>query len=95
MMAAATGSTVELSLKVRLSKQAEAKLAERAAASGQRVGEYASHILEHAAASRSIDEILAPFRRQVAESGMSDEELEQLFEQLRDQVWRERQGSAQ
>ena len=39
----------------------------------------ASDLIEHAIAQPSIDEVLAPFRKQVAESGMSDEELDAFF----------------
>ena len=38
----------------------------------------------------SISEILAPFRDQVAGSGMSDEELNRLFSEARDESYRER-----
>ena len=38
----------------------------------------------------SISEILAPFRDQVAGSGIGDEELDHLFEQARKESYRER-----
>ncbi len=38
------------------------------------------------------DEALAAFRRQVAESGMSDEELLTFFEGLREEVYEEKHG---
>jgi hypothetical protein len=38
----------------------------------------------------SISEILAPFRDQVAGSGISDEELNRLFSQAREESYRER-----
>ena len=38
----------------------------------------------------SISEILAPFREQVAGSGISDEALDRLFSQARDESYRER-----
>ena len=37
-------------------------------------------------AEKSFDEILAPFRRNVEESGMSDEELDTLFTEARKQA---------
>src|ERR1035441_6190346 len=36
---------------------------------------------------RTLDEILLPFRKQVAQSGMSDAELDQFYEGLRDEAW--------
>ena len=38
----------------------------------------------------SLGEILAPFRDQVAASGIGDEELDRLFSQARDESYRER-----
>jgi hypothetical protein len=38
----------------------------------------------------SISEILAPFREQVATSGLGDEELGRLFSQAREEAYRER-----
>ena len=38
----------------------------------------------------SISEILAPFRDQVAGSGIGDEELDRLFSQAREESYRER-----
>jgi plasmid stability protein len=46
------------------------------------------------AASRPLpsDEALAPFRREVAESGISDEELRTFFEEVREEVYRVKDG---
>ena len=38
------------------------------------------------------DKALAPFRREVAESGMSDEDLLTFFQEVREEVYREKQG---
>jgi hypothetical protein len=38
----------------------------------------------------SISEVLAPFRDQVASSGITDPELEQLFNEAREESYRER-----
>jgi hypothetical protein len=68
----------------------ERKLAERAARSGQGVTAYVHHLI--ARDLQGVDEALAPFRRQVEEGGMSDEELESFFEDVRDEVWQEKHG---
>ena len=34
----------------------------------------------------TLDEVLAPFRRQVEESGMSDDELGAFFEEVREEI---------
>jgi hypothetical protein len=71
--------TTETPVMLRLSERARAKLAEQAANSGQDISAVASDLIEQATARSSIDEVLAPFRKQVAESGMSDEELDAFF----------------
>jgi len=38
----------------------------------------------------SVSEILAPFREQVAATGISDDELDRLFSQAREESYRER-----
>ncbi|MBC8029263.1 MAG: hypothetical protein H7Z16_04055 [Pyrinomonadaceae bacterium] len=45
-------------------------------------------------AEKSFDEILAPFRRDVEESGMNDETLEALFTEARKQASRARKERA-
>ena len=44
-------------------------------------------------AEKSFDEILAPFRRNVEESGLSDEALDALFTEARKEASRARKGS--
>jgi hypothetical protein len=77
-MATAT-KTTETPVTPRLADRARAKLAEQAANSGQDISAVASDLIEHAVTRPSIDEIMAPVRKQVAESGMSDEELDAFF----------------
>ena len=36
---------------------------------------------------QGVDEALAPFRRQVEESGLSDADLGAFFEEVREEVW--------
>jgi hypothetical protein len=79
-------------LQIPLPPDAEEALRERARAKGQDVGSYAARLIQEALSAPSVEELLAPFRRQVEESGLTDEELNQLGEELRDEVWRERQA---
>jgi hypothetical protein len=69
----------DLAVTLHLSESARARLVDQAAANGQDVSAYASRLLERAVDQPTIDEILAPFGKQVAESGMSDEELDEFF----------------
>ena len=43
-------------------------------------------------AAKSFDEILAPIRKRFQESAMSDDELETLFEEAREEVYQERKA---
>ena len=79
-------------LSVPLTPEVEAKLRERAAAAGLDPALYASELLEDIISRPSIDQILAPFRRQIADSGMTDQQLDEFYEELRDEVWYDRQG---
>ena len=56
----------------------EARLRERAAASGQPVDVYASDVLVQAVSAPTIDELLAPVREEFARSGLSEQELMDL-----------------
>ena len=40
---------------------------------------------------RTLDEILSPFRNQVAQSGMSDPQMDEFYDSLRDEVWQKGQ----
>jgi hypothetical protein len=46
-------------------------------------------------AAKSFDEILAPIRQTFQESGMSEDELEALFEEAREEVYQERKATKQ
>ena len=85
-----------MTITIILPPDTERKLVERAKRSGQDVETLASQLIERGVTAEApLDEILAPFRRQVAESGVSDEELTALFEEARGDVYRAKQGSQQ
>jgi hypothetical protein len=46
-------------------------------------------------AAKSFDEILAPIRKTFQESDMSEDELEKLFEEAREEVYQERKAKEQ
>jgi hypothetical protein len=76
---AASANTTELRVILRLSDRARAKLAEQTANSGQDISALASHLIENAVTRPSIAEIMGPVWKQVAESGMSDTELDDFL----------------
>src|SRR5712691_7590441 len=72
--------------------ETQRKLVERAARAGQNVESLACELIERSLNDEpTLDEILAPFRRQVAASGLSESELTALFEESRDEVDRAQQ----
>ena len=82
-----------MTITLELPPETERKLRERAAAIGQDVTAFVQGIIERSVTVKpTLDEILAPFRQQVKESGMSDEELTTFFEDMRDRVWQEKHG---
>jgi hypothetical protein len=66
-------------------------LEEKARKFGKTMEEYARGLIEEDVSSdeMTLDEALAPFRRQVEESGITDEELDELFMQARRDYYRE------
>ena len=83
--------TTELALKVRLSQQARANLIEQAARVGRGLDDYASDLLERAAAAPGVDAVLARLRKEFADSGKTDEQLIEEIYEAREQYHAERQ----
>ncbi len=79
-------------LQVPVTPETEAALRERATAHGEDIATYAARVLRDALSAPSVDELLAPFRRQVEGSEATDEELDELCEELREDVWHEQQA---
>ena len=72
-------------------------LVEKARKAGTTPEEYARRLIEEGLSPRELtfDEILAPFRRQVKQSGTTDDELDALFTETRKQVFREKKEKDQ
>lgn len=68
----------------------------KAKESGKSVEDYTRELIEEKVSAHELtfDEILAPIRKQVEESGMTDEELDELFLRGRKDFWSERQERA-
>ena len=75
-----------MTINISLTPEAESKLRQRAAVLGQDLVTIASDLLEQAITRPSVDELLAPARKQVAESGMSDEQLDGFFRGVLNEV---------
>jgi hypothetical protein len=79
-----------MTITLELAPEEESKLLERAAQSGQDVTAYVHRLI--ARDIQDVDEALAPFRRQVEQSGMSDLDLGAFFNEVREEVWRDKHG---
>jgi plasmid stability protein len=82
-----------MTITVDLPAETERKLRERAARAGQDVAALARELIQRGIEEKpTLDEILAPLRREFEASGMTDDELAGLVEELREEVWQEKQG---
>lgn len=82
-----------MTLQITLTPDTETRLRELARAEGEDISAYAARLVRDAVAAPSVDELLAPFRRQVVESGMTDEQLDAFYEELRTRAHHDRTTS--
>ena len=88
--------TIDLPLEI------ETKIKTQALKDGLNLADYIQTIIRETAEKRertdvmsekSFREILAPIHKGFEESGMNDEEIIEMFEQAREEVWQEQQRS--
>jgi hypothetical protein len=88
-----------MTITIDLPPDVEASIKTQAAKDGLPLEDYVTSLVQEGTARRnridllaekSFDEILAPFRRNVEDSGMSDEELDGLFTKTRGEASRAR-----
>jgi hypothetical protein len=83
----------EIPVTLRLSKVAQAKLAQRAAASGTPLSEYISTLVESVVETpRTLAEISGPVYERFLASGTSDEQLSEELEEAKHALRTERRG---
>ena len=83
----------EIPVTLRLSKDAEAKLADRAAASGLPLPAYLSTLVESLVETpRTLAEISGPVYQRFLDSGTTDEQLSEELEQAKHEMRAERRG---
>ena len=75
-----------------ISPESEARLKARAAEAGVDIETFAARALERIAAKPTLDETLAPLRSQFETSGMSEDELTELLEQVKHEDRAERRA---
>lgn len=82
-----------MSVVLELEPEVEAKLKKRAVARGTEFNEYLVSVLKkHADISRTLDEILEPVRQNFADSGMTEDELNELIDREKSAVRAERES---
>jgi hypothetical protein len=76
-----------------LPPELEKALRQQAARNGQDVSAFVLQaVQEKIAKARTFDEICAPFAQAVEASRITDEEFDRFFEEVREEVWQEKQG---
>ena len=78
---------------ISLPSEVETALLEKASANGKNIQNYIEDLLRKQALRPTLDELLAPVRRDFEESGMGEEDLNDFFDDLRDKVWQEKQNA--
>lgn len=79
-----------MTITIELSTEQERALQRRAEVAGQDLNAFVHEPIDRGIQSRpSLDELLAPIRREFADSGMTDDDLETLVRQAREEIWSE------
>ena len=80
-----------MTLSIPISPDLEARLRERAAASGKDLVSFVRDAVEEKlAAPQTFAEILAPVHAAFEATGLSDDEISRRFEEIRDDLWKEK-----
>lgn len=80
---------------IELTNEQEAQLLDQASRRGEEPTRFAQELLARALRSEpTLSEILAPFRRQVAESDVTDADLDELINEARNEAYLAQRASA-
>ncbi len=90
-----------MTITIDLPSEVESKLKTQASNDGLKVEDYVKTLIKEASdrreriekdSEKSFDEILAPIQEGFQESGMSEDEILDFFEEVREEVWQEKQN---
>ena len=90
-----------MTITIDLPSEVESKLKTQASNDGLKVEDYVKTLIKEASdrreriekdSEKSFDEILAPIQKGFQESGMSEDEILDFFEEVREEVWQEKQN---
>lgn len=91
-----------MSITIELTSETETRLKTQALRNGVKFEDYVNELIEEAserrermgkASGKTFAEILAPIHKGFEESGMTEDEILEMFEQAREEVWHEQQQS--
>lgn len=76
-----------------LKPETEALLIDRAAAKGYNIDDYIKKLVEEdRSKTRRLEEIFAPLHKEVKESGITDDELDEIFTEARREYYAEKKA---
>ncbi len=90
-----------MTITIDLPSEVETKIKTQASNDGVKVEDYVKTLIKEASdrrerieknSEKSFDEILAPVRKGFQASGMSEDEILEFFEEVREEVWQEKQN---
>ena len=82
-----------MTLTIQVPKNIGVVLEEKARNQGKDVAAYVENLIEKDIDCRkTLDEILAPVRKDFAESGMTEDDLDELIKSERQAMWEEKNG---
>ena len=90
----------DMNISLELNTETVEKIARAASCVGQDIPSFLQNYLNQSFGSesisrRSLDEILAPFRAEIDQSGLTDSQLDVLFTQARDGAFADRRRNGQ
>jgi predicted transcriptional regulator len=84
-----------MTVTIDLPPELEEALRQQAVQTGQDVQVFVLQaVKEKIARALTFDEVCAPFARAVEATGMTDEEFDRFFEEVREEVWQEKRDQA-
>jgi predicted transcriptional regulator len=85
-----------MTLTIDLPRELEEALRQHAARSGQDLSAFVLQaVREKIAKARTFEEVCAPFARAVEATGMTGDEFDRFFEEIREEIWQEKQDRGQ
>ena len=90
-----------MTITIDLPSEVETKIKTQASNDGVKVEDYVKTLIKEASdrrerieknSEKSFDEILAPVRKGFQASGVNEDEILEFFEEVREEVWQEKQN---